>query len=102
MVPLSSERTSDTNRRAWLARKQGNMVAILKAATETSTATSATSSGMSLTVDKKAFKSVLAVFNRVADRRSTLPVLANVAIRVGREHTEIFARDLNLWAMYKA
>jgi DNA polymerase-3 subunit beta len=74
------------------------MVAARKLTTEISV----NPSEMSLTVDKASFKKVLAAFNRIADRKSCLPVLANMLIKVEHDTTTLAATDLNLTLTHKA
>lgn len=49
------------------------------------------------TVDHGAFKRALARITSVVDKRSTLPILANVAIRSRGETLEMVGTDLNVW-----
>jgi DNA polymerase-3 subunit beta len=74
------------------------MTRILKQATETSVESSAPSArdAFSFRVLRPALTSVLKLANAVADRRSTLKALGNVAIRVQDGEVSVTATDLNV------
>jgi len=55
---------------------------------------------MSLTASRGELKKAMSVLGRVADKRSALPMLGGVAIKVGRDSTTFTATDLNMWATY--
>ncbi len=68
----------------------------LKQSTETSTATSAPSSALEFRAPRKALHKLLRQLQGVSDPRSTLPVLANVAIRgTVKEGVTFATTDLN-------
>lgn len=56
---------------------------------------------MSLTASRGELKKALTTLGRIADRKSTMPMLGGVAIKVSHEGTTITATDLNVWATYK-
>lgn len=74
------------------------MTRILKQATETSVESSAPSTrdGFGFLVLRSTLTGVLKLANSIADRRSTLKTLANVALRVTDGEVSLAATDLNV------
>jgi hypothetical protein len=55
---------------------------------------------MKFTAEGKDLKSAIALCERAADRKSTMPILANVKLDVGNNcHATLTATDLGVWAM---
>lgn len=74
----------------------------MKKATETATDTSATTNvaqpSDSVTVNKRALQNALQSLQTIADRKSAMPILGRVALRVmGLHALQLVATDLNLW-----
>lgn len=60
------------------------------------------STGLSVRMPRKELTSALALIARVADRKSTLPMLANVLIRCDASGTTLAATDLNTYLTLRA
>jgi DNA polymerase-3 subunit beta len=60
------------------------------------------STGLSVRMPRKELTSALALIARVADRRSTMPILANVLIRCDASGTTLAATDLNAYLTLRA
>lgn len=52
---------------------------------------------LSVSIPRKSLAGALAILARVGDRKSTLPILGNVCVRVFDDCTVLAATDLNLW-----
>lgn len=55
---------------------------------------------MSLTASRGELKKAIATLGRVADKKSCMPMLGGVAIKVTPEATTLTTTDLNVWATY--
>jgi DNA polymerase-3 subunit beta len=59
-------------------------------------------SRMAFTAQKATLKKTLAAFNRVADKKSSLPILASLLIRTDKDGVTFAATDLNLTVVCRA
>jgi DNA polymerase-3 subunit beta len=76
----------------------------LKNATETATADTAPTyndSGLSFRADQKTFGKVAALLARVADRRSSMPILGHACMRIDSDGATLAVTDLNLTAIVR-
>ena len=71
------------------------MVATSK--TETPAVTPSTATDLRFTVPRKELAKTLATLARIADRKSTMTVLGNVAMRAFADGITLVATDLNVW-----